>query len=219
MEIADDYIAVTIRPQSHLDRKRVRSVLWPDTISRSLWQSLGVFSSLQYARLKGALGIGAEREAGQAQLPRALADLRNSPKPPSKQDTSPSAGSDKSLGQSHANANADAAQGAASQRSSNSMIPNILQVRDILPSFNQTRGDLGSAAAVFYKTLVQRWTRSIALERGAIALSGLVQIGGSRATLVVDVIGSYLPETQEVKVLSVRIRRGNPTKVSPRGGR
>ena len=100
----------------------------------------------------------------------------------------------------------------ASGRSSESA-----KILSYLPSLKKSEGDLGSAVNTFKRTLAHSWRDIGTIDRGAVVMSGFVEVDGPKAKLVVDVNATFHPETNELKVFSIRLRRASPRHIGAQG--
>lgn len=84
-----------------------------------------------------------------------------------------------------------------------------------LPSLKRSEGDLGSAVHAFKSTLAQNWHNQGIIDRGAVGMTGVVEVAGSKMKLQIAVLATYHPKTKQVKVLRINPRRLMPTKLRP----
>ena len=232
IEIADDYIAITTRPQSLDQHRRLKSVLWPESIARSFWASFEMYWSLQYARAKNLVSFKSEDgDSTDKPISQPSITLPKLPKAPEKQGPpmnanmsgpTPSENASKPGGGESEPSKAPQQQQqtppdeAATKKA---LGPNTPKIFGSLPTLTSAQGDFRAAMAAFKKTLVRTWSGSAQLDRGACFISGLVEIGGPKGTIEVEVVSSFHPGTGVMKLFVVRGRHYRPKVLRPKAGR
>ncbi|KAL9101556.1 MAG: hypothetical protein Q9163_003185, partial [Psora crenata] len=219
IEITDDYIALTRRPVSEKEYKRVQNALWPQSIATSLYVSYRTFWSLQYARLKQYFHVRSEQGNEAAQLnPRALG-LPPWPRPEQKEDTRLSTGLDKMADPKSTDGKSTGIANAKSPpKSSLADSPISSRILSSLPSIPQVTGDAAVAVTAFKQTVAKTWQIPSILERGQVPISGLIEIEGSRGFAVYDAVALYDPTKSTIVAISVQLRRAALKRQSPLGG-
>ena len=79
-------------------------------------------------------------------------------------------------------------------------------------------GDAAKAVTAFRQTLSKTWRAPVALERGQVPITGLVEIEGSRGLAVFDVTALYDPVKSGLVTISFQPRRSALKKQAPLGG-
>ena len=179
-----------------------------------------MYWSLQYIRIKGFLSLKTEAEDPKPPMSPGQFNLHKMTRSPEKQgpqmDTkleklsNPKATDSKTTGST--SVGTGAAKPPVTGISSDSA-----KILSYLPSLKKSEGDLGSAVNTFKKTLLQTWHPPAVIDRGAVRIAGFVEVAGPRAKIVLDVLATFHPETNQFKILHVHPRRAAPNKLNPRG--
>ena len=219
IEIADDYVAITTRPMTERQYKRVTSTLWPKSIATSFWVSSQTFWSLQYARIKELLNIKSDM-GGQGTLPQpGPFSLGQLPKSEKQVDAPIEAGLDKMADPKSTEAkpsNTGSAKPATKPKITNTV--DNARILGSLPGIPKPTGDIAATVQAFKQTLAKTWQPPITMERGQIALSGLVEVEGTRGTVLLDVFALYNPQRSQLESISISMRRAALKKQAPPGG-
>jgi len=206
VEIAPDYIAITVRPAHPLNVKRINNALWPTAIIQSTHASLTAFWELQVEKVKGLLKDHENDSQGKPRFPPGFADVqrlqgseaKNVPtgKRPILQETS--------VGTK------------ATERGAKGPDLGLLSM---LPGIPQPDSDMSKIAAIWKHTLAETWkSPREPMPRGSFIISGLVEIAGSRAKCTVDVVAVYDPQDSQWLNIGLAVRRIQERKQAPRGG-
>ena len=221
LEVTDDYVALTNRSISEKEYNRILHALWPQSIATSLYVSYRTFCSLQYARLKQFLNIKSENGSPAGQVNRPAGGFSQLPSVDQKEDSrginvglgrmaDPKSTDSKSADVTHPNSTAKSPPGTSTDKS---------RISSSLPSIPPVTGDLATATAVFKQTLGRTWLPPMTIERGQITISGLIELEGSRATAIYDVLALYDPNKSSLVGIHVRPRRTTMKRLAPLGGR
>ena len=220
IEVADDYVALTNRPMTEKQYRRLQHALWPQSIARSFYASYQTLWSLQYAKLKRFFNL--ENEVGNrpSQLnPRAIG-FPQLPGPDQKAGSRLNTELDKMVDpKSPDNKSSDAANRKTPAKPSPATSPDSSRILGSLPSIPRLSGDVAAAVTAFKQTLAKTWKPPHALERGQVPISGMVEIEGSRGLAVYDVTALYDPKKSSLVSIAVHLRRSTLKKQSPPGGR
>ena len=219
IEIADEYVALTTRPLTERQYKRVKDSLWPKSIATSFWVSYQTFWSLQYARIKEILNLKSDMP-GQGHLPQpGPFSLGQLPKPGKQADSPIDTELDTIAGPKATEAkssNTDSSKQAASPTITSSV--GSSRILSSLPGMPKVTGDAAAAVQAFKQTLAKTWQSAVTLERGQIILSGIVEVEGSRGVLNLEVLALYNPQRSQLESLSIQVRRAVLRKQAPPAG-
>ena len=199
--------------------KRVTNTLWPKSIATSFWVSYQTFWSLQYARIKELLNIKSDM-GGQGTLPQpGPFSLGQLPKSEKQVDSPIDAGLDKMADPKSTEvkqSDAGSAKPLSKPKVTNSV--DNARILSSLPGMPKVTGDAAAAVQAFKQTLAKTWQPPITMERGQIALSGLVEVEGTRGFVLLDVFALYNPQRSQLESVSISMRRGSLKKQAPPGG-
>ena len=179
-----------------------------------------MYWSLQYVRFKAFLNLQTESKEPTSQFTPNALNLHKMTKAPDKEGSQmnnkldrlsdPKAADTKTTG-------SDSAGSSLPKPPAAGVSSDSAKILSYLPNLRKSQGDLGSAVSTFKKTLMQTWHEPGFIDRGAIAISGVVEVTGSKAKLVVDVMATFHPETNQLKVFSVRPRSTAEKRLAPQG--
>lgn len=87
------------------------------------------------------------------------------------------------------------------------------------PQISPMEDDMKAALETFKQTLAKKWKQPEAvIERGALIISGMLEMQGPRASCVMDVRATYLPKESRYIAIGASVRRFQLRKQSPKGG-
>ena len=219
IEIAEEYVALTTRPLSERQYKRVKESLWPKSIATSFWVSYQTFWSLQYARIKESLNIKSDM-AGQGHIPQPGSfTLGEIPKSGNQSGSPKDTGLDTITGPTPTEkkvSNTDPSKAATKPTITNSI--DSSRILSSLPGMPKVTGDAAAAVQAFKQTLAKTWQPAVTLERGQIVLSGIVEVEGSRGVLNLEVLALYNPQRSALDSVSMSTRRAALKKQAPPSG-
>ena len=209
LEITSDYIAWTTRPVSPYDFERLKSVLWPKPMASAFWESYKTLWSIQIANIKHMLNIGPPPKNPN----RSVFDGFVMPKLGKREDT------DRSR---YTAAASEPPKVEADQSKDENASPDDPTEDDDIAtalSADSKASEGETALATFGRTLAQEWKPPVhPPERGSFFVLGLVEIGGTRARAVLDIVATYHPQESRWGSVSVGVRKIQPHKQGPKGG-
>ena len=179
----------------------------------SVWASYSALWSLQVAKIKSFLNIKPNPETREPRTPPGLIDFQRLAKTRDKQQRHPGLGVEDS-------SDAKPSDTAVSKPLSRPATSDAAKVLPLLPSLPQSGGDMGSALTAFKQTLAKTWKPAVApAPRGTFMVSGLVEVLGPKGVCVLDVRAAYHPAESRWVTIGMGVRRIQPRKQGPKGGR
>lgn len=210
MEITEDYVAVTTRPISAREYERLKRMLWPVSVARSLYASFLHLITLRLVKYQQFLNSKLPEDKrhkifSEEQL-RALEAVDFLKVPPKIKEASGSEAGKVSHPEEPPKAKLD-----RGPSSSTSVFPP-------LPSLPETGGDFNLAFKIF-KRILAKASKDSTLhgERGVCLVSGLVEVEGPKAVCVMDVRAFYHPGDSRWVSIAIGIRRMQARQQYPRG--
>ena len=185
-------------------------MLWPSSMSQSLWAGLSMFWTLQYVRAKDFLNAKINDDVSpEKAVTSPHVDLPNMTKTPQEQGPAMQNGSaepQQAKAKPVESANAGSVTPEAASKGGRSESSILLRT---LPAVKRAQGDLGTVSRVFQRTLQRTWQPNQSIPRGAFIISGQVEIAGPKARLVLGTVVTHHPgngKTTFHTVTPLRIR-------------
>lgn len=210
MELTEDYVAITTRPISTRDFERLKRLLWPVSVARSLYASYLHLITLRLAKYQQFLNSKLPEDRrhklfSEEQL-RALEPVGFSKLPPKIKEASGSEAGIVSHTEQPPKTKLD--------RASSSSLPAFPP----LPSLPETGEDFNLAFKTF-KRVLAKTSKDPPLhgERGVCLISGLVEVEGPKAVCVMDVRAFYHPGDSRWVAIAIGVRRMQARQQYPRG--
>lgn len=210
MEITDDYVAWTTRPIDPVQLSRLQTFLQPLPLLSALWASYRVLWNLQLVKIKDFLNVQPKDETSKSSGLTGFSNLQKSAGTGNKQ-----------------NSYFRSFKGGPSESQTEYTVEDFLKEEyntmddSAPPEDAQTffaGNDMKVALKVFERTLAKSRKPRFVLERGALFLSGKVEVWGSRAVCTVDVIAGYNALESKWLTVAVDIRRLQLKRMFPKGG-
>lgn len=225
IEIAGDYIAWSTMPVDSLTVSRVRRALWPTPMFQAVWAFITVQSTQNLTRIGTVLG----RETKPQPTFEALVALHKARSPPTPT-TSNNAGvttvpttrtPDPSGAPKQPNIMNAPPTKKTQPIAEESEKPIYTGIEVVKPSFAQIQEHMKTARIAFRQKFNSVWTPPVEFpSRGSIFVSGLVEIGGKKGLVVLEVRSFWDPKTKAFDIRNTRLelKRFQPTVQRPRGG-
>ncbi len=194
------------------DYERMKNLLRPTAIATSLWASSKILLVLQVAKIKDFLNIKTDEANVNSKPPTSFISSSRL----GNHDQDYQTGSKVEAASESKSGKSVPAEGPLPERASS----NPSNALPPLPPIPKPGEDISLAYNMFSRTLAKTWKRpSIPAERGVVMVSGLVQVEGSKAVCVMDVMAYYHPQETRWVGISMAIRRMQSRKQVPKGGR
>ncbi|KAL8708300.1 MAG: hypothetical protein Q9220_006775 [cf. Caloplaca sp. 1 TL-2023] len=182
----------------------------------SMWASYRTMASLQYAKFREYFKLFSDPQAPSSESAEApdlsLQDMQEKTSP-QKQKSPSTPESEESSKKSEG----DEPSNTASQRATSSDFSRLLPSYPGLPAMGD---DMNSAMSAFKKTFAQTWRpASTPPERGTVMFSGMVELVGPKGVAVLDVRGEYHAAESRWSKVGIAVRRIQPKKQGPKGGK
>lgn len=214
IEITAEDISWTTRPMSAMQYSRLRIILQPLPMLSALWASCRIFWSLQLARIHEIVTLHSKQEDLNTSSPTALLSLQRFVNAGQHDDTQLNASIEGPPPEPKKDPYKDDLANDPSEVASKS--GQLSSSTDLSPLGQ----DMKIALKAFETTLARKWNGpAIEFERGALFVSGLVMLQGSKGNCTLDVIASYHPqESRWVSYDIIDIRHLGPSRQGPSGG-